>query len=77
MRRQLTPEKQAFLLDDLSKQYENKEKQPRTERGKYTVKDNMSSTDKEDVNEKTAKKVNVSAKTVQRARAYVKAVRNK
>ncbi len=34
----------------------------------------MSSTDKEDVNEKTAKKVNVSAKTVQRARAYVKAV---
>ena len=73
LRRQLTPEKQAFLLDDLSKQYENKENQPRTEKGKFTVKDNMSSADKEDVNEKTAKKVNVSAKTVQRARAYVKA----
>jgi len=75
LRRQLIPEKQAYLLDDLSKQYENQEEQPRTKDGTFTVKDNMSSTDKEDVNEKTAKKVNVSAKTVQRARAYVKAVK--
>ena len=53
LRRHLTPEKQAYLLDDLSKQYENKEDQPRTKDGKFTVDANVASTDKEDVNDKT------------------------
>ena len=68
----LSQEKQAFLLGDLSKQYE-------TGQGYRTdikePEDNMSSSKNEDVNSKTAKKVNVSAKTVQRARSYVKAVK--
>jgi len=53
-------------LDDLSKQYGNKEDQPRTQNGKFTVKPNKGSTDteKENVLTKTAKKVNVSAKTL-------------
>lgn len=96
LRRQLTPEKQAFLLDDLSKQYENPTGKDRTSKKFKELKDNMTSSfdrplspekraelinelsqqEKEDVNDKTAKKVNVSAKTVQRARAYVKAVKN-
>ena len=71
LRRQLTPEKQAFLLDDPSRQYEIGRGGDR--HSEDFKKDNMSSL-KEDVNEKTAKKINVSAKTVQRARAYVKAV---
>ena len=41
------------------------EKLPPLKKGK------LSSTRDEDVNEKTAKKVNVSAKTVQRARSYI------
>ena len=77
LRRQLTPEKQAFLLDDLSKQYETGRGAKEFQGNQYKSgeKDNMSSTPNEqDVNSKTAKKVNVSSKTVQRARAYVKAV---
>lgn len=72
LRRQLTPEKQAFLLDDLSKQYEI------GRGGDHKSKDfkelNMGSLNN-NVLSKTAQKVNVSKNTVQRARAYVKAVK--
>ena len=91
LRRQLTPEKQAFLLDDLSKQYEtpregmkyNKNskdilsfEKPLSPEKRALLIDELSKQETEDVNSKTAKKVNVSAKTVQRARVYVKAVKN-
>lgn len=72
LRRQLTPEKRAYLLDDLSKQYEvgrrGRTKEERIE--KPTMGSSI-----ESVLTKTAKKVNVSKNTVQRARAYVKAVK--
>lgn len=54
-----SPEKQAFLLDDLSKQYENPTGQDHKSESFKNQKDNMSS-GFEDVNEKTANKVNVS-----------------
>ena len=55
----ISPEKQAFLLDDLSKQYENPTGQDHKSESFKNQKDNMPS-GFEDVNEKTAKKVNVS-----------------
>jgi len=73
LRRHLKPEQQAFLLDELSKIYE-------VGRGVYgkgrpkLEEDNMTSS-KEDVNDKTANETGVSSKTIQRARAYVKAVK--
>lgn len=83
LRRQLTPEKQAFLLDDLSKQYETGRGfiGERKEDGTFKPKEpNMGSSggtdkEKENVLIKTAEKVNVSKNTVQRARSYVKAVK--
>ncbi len=101
LRRQLTPEKRAFLLDELSRVYEkgrgyrtdlkepqvmttssyndvDKKPQEEDKAGnnielKKPIKDSVGK--KEDVNIKTAKIANVSPKTVQRARAYVKVVK--
>jgi len=69
----------VFFLGDLSKQYEigRGAKEFQGNQYKSGEKDNMSSTPTKDVNVQTAKKVNVSSKTVQRARAYVKAVKEK
>lgn len=73
LRRQLTREKQAILLDDLSKQYET------GRGGDHKSKDFKDATVApligKDVLDKTAEKVNVSKNTVQRARAYVKAMK--
>lgn len=55
-RRQLTHEKQAFLLDDLSKQYETGRG---VDRHSEDFKEDNLSFLKENVNEKPAKKVNV------------------
>jgi len=99
LRRQLTSEKQAFLLDDLSKQYETGRgalngfrgnqyesgkkddlsslPKPLSPEKRALLLDKLSKRETEDVNEKTAKKVNVSAKTVQRARSYVRAVKER
>jgi len=75
LRRQLTPEKQAFLLDDLSKQYENPTGSDHKSNEFKNQEPIVGSGSVENVLTKTAKKVNVSKNTVQRARAYVKAVK--
>ena len=69
--------KNIYLLDDLSKQYETGRGAKSFQGNQYKSgeKPNTGSTPTENVNEKTAKKVNVSKNTVQRARAYVKAVK--
>jgi len=73
LRRHLTPEKQAFLLDDLSKQYEiGRRGRTKEER----IEDANSASSIENVLDKTAKMVNVSPRTVANARAYAKAVKS-
>ena len=72
LRRHLKPEQQAFLLTELSKIYEFPTGKDRTSKEYKELKDKMTSS--LDVNDKTAKETGVSSKTIQRARAYVKAV---
>jgi ParB-like chromosome segregation protein Spo0J len=72
LRRQLTPEKKAFLLNELSKQYEiGRRGRTKEER----IENANSASSNGDVLDKTAKIANVSSRTVANARAYAKAVK--
>lgn len=75
LRRQLKPEQQAFLFDELSKVYEVG--RGVFGRGRSRLEEPMmgSSNPQEDVNAKTAEETGVSKNTIQRARAFVKAVK--